>query len=120
MTEVPSILRALMATFGMQFLLAGVFKLMWERLCAAWCQLLCERTIEFVQKKQGWNAIPNKGVGWVLSSCFFLDSIFAGLALQRMGDASMRVGIKIRAALITAIYRKGFQLPTHTTQMRAT
>lgn len=39
----------------------------------------------------------------VLSISFFLDSILAGLALQRMGDVAVRVGIKARAALITAV-----------------
>jgi hypothetical protein len=39
----------------------------------------------------------------VLSCSFFADSILAGLALQRMGDVAVRVGIKARAALITAV-----------------
>ncbi len=56
------------------------------------------------------NEMPNKGVGWILSACFFLDSIGVGMALQRMGDACVRGGIKIRASLMTAIYRKTFAL----------
>lgn len=50
----------------------------------------------------------------VLSVSFFLDSLFAGLALQRMGDCAVRVGIKARAALITAVYRKAFRLNSTT------
>jgi hypothetical protein len=34
----------------------------------------------------------------------------SGLALQRMGDMAVRVGIKVRGALMTAIYRKTFRL----------
>jgi hypothetical protein len=107
----PSMIRALAVTFGMQFAVAGVFKLLWSGFVLLGASYFVNALIQFVQQKEGWDAIPNKGVGWVLASCFFLDSIFAGLALQRMGDVSMRVGIKIRAALITAIYRKSFKLP---------
>jgi len=46
----------------------------------------------------------------VLSCSFFADSLLAGLALQRMGDVAVRVGIKARAALMTAVYRKSFRL----------
>lgn len=106
----PSMLATLMSTFGLQFALAGVLKLMWSSFVLLGASYFVNALIEFVQKKDGWDAIPNKGVGWVLACSFFLDSIFAGLALQRMGDVSMRVGIKVRAALITAVYRKSFRL----------
>lgn len=112
----PSIVRALMATFGVQFAIAGVFKLLWSGFVLLGASYFVNALIEFVQRKPGWDAIPNEGVGWVLACCFFLDAIFSGLALQRMGDVSMRVGIKIRAALMTAIYRKSFRLQdTHNT-----
>lgn len=104
-------LRALMATFGFQFAIAGIFKLLWSGFVLLGASYFVNALIEFVQHKHGYDAIPNKGVGWVLSCSFFLDAIFSGLALQRMGDVSMRVGIKIRAALMTAIYRKSFRLP---------
>jgi ATP-binding cassette subfamily C (CFTR/MRP) protein 1 len=45
-----------------------------------------------------------------LSASFFIDAILVGIALQRMGDISVRLGIKIRAALMTAVYRKSFKL----------
>ena len=49
-------------------------------------------------------------MGWILSAFFFLDAIFSGLALQRMGDASVRLGIKLRASLMTEVFRKTFRL----------
>ncbi|KAF8071336.1 abcC3 [Scenedesmus sp. PABB004] len=106
----PSMLRALVSTFGAPFALAGVYKLMWSTFVLLGASYFVNALIEFVQKKQGWDALPHKGVGWALAGGFFLDSVFAGLALQRMGDVSMRVGIKVRAALITALYRKSFVL----------
>jgi hypothetical protein len=52
-----------------------------------------------------YNADPisNNGVGWILATMFFLDSIGVGIALQRMGDQCVRGGIKIRSALMTAV-----------------
>lgn len=50
------------------------------------------------------------GVGWILASMFFVDSVLVGMALQRMGDACVRLGIKVRAAMMTAVYRKTFAL----------
>lgn len=106
----PSLLHALMRSFWVQFVLAGVFKLIWSGCVLLGASYFVNALIEFVQKKQGWDAIPDKGVGWVLACAFFMDSIFAGLALQRMGDMAVRVGIRVRAALIAAIYRKTFRL----------
>jgi hypothetical protein len=105
-----SMLRALWAAFGWEFALAGVFKLLWSGFVLLGASYFVNALVEFVQQKQGWDAIPNKGVGWVLACSFFADSILAGLALQRMGDVSVRVGIKMRAALITNIFRKSFRL----------
>jgi hypothetical protein len=106
----PSLLHALMSTFWVQFALAGVFKLMWSGCVLLGASYFVNALIEFVQKKDGWDAIPNKGVGWVLACAFFMDSILAGLALQRMSDMAVRVGIKVRGALIAATYRKTFCL----------
>jgi hypothetical protein len=106
----PSLLHALMSTFWVPFALAGVFKLAWSGCVLLGASYFVNALIEFVQKKEGWDAIPDKGVGWILACAFFLDSIFAGLALQRMGDVAVRLGIKVRGALIAAIYRKTFRL----------
>jgi hypothetical protein len=106
----PSLLHALMRTFWVQFALAGVFKLIWSGCVLLGASYFVSSLIQFVQQKQGWDAIPNKGVGWILASAFFVDSLMAGLALQRMGDMAVRVGIRVRAALIAAIYRKTFRL----------
>ena len=106
----PSIIRALWRSFGREFALAGLFKLLWSTFVLLGASYFVNALIEFVQRKAGWDAIAYNGVGWILASAFFLDALFAGLALQRMGDISVRVGIKMRGALITCIYRKSFKI----------
>jgi hypothetical protein len=54
------------------------------------------------------NYIPNKGVGYVLAAAFFLDAWFVGLALQRMGDYSVRVGIKASACACERVAARGW------------
>jgi hypothetical protein len=75
----PLLLRSLMATFWLQFALAGVFKLMWSGCVLLGASYFVNALIEFVQKKQGWDAIPNKGVGWVLACAFFADALVGGV-----------------------------------------
>ncbi|KIY99894.1 ABC transporter, multidrug resistance associated protein [Monoraphidium neglectum] len=107
----PSLARALWRSFGLEFALAGVFKLLWSGFVLLGASYFVNALIQYVQGVfPGSGALPQKGIGWVLSCSFFADSILAGLALQRMGDVAVRVGIKARAALITAVYRKSFRL----------
>ncbi|KAI8465820.1 MAG: putative ABC transporter [Monoraphidium minutum] len=107
----PSLARALWRSFGGEFALAGFFKLLWSGFVLLGASYFVNALIEFVQGTMpGGAALPGDGVGWVLACSFFADSILAGLALQRMGDVAVRVGIKARAALITAVYRKSFRL----------
>lgn len=114
----PSITKALIKAFGWEFALAGVFKMLWSAFVILGAYYFVTTLIDFVQPGRVGSipvdAIPNKGVGWILASMFFLDSVLSGVALQRMGDVSVRLGIKIRAALITALYRKSFKINSAT------
>lgn len=93
----PSLRRALWRSFGGEFALAGVFKLLWSVFVLMGASFFVNYLIEFVRGSSpdmDVNSIPNDGVGWVLSSAFFLDAILSGIALQRMGDVAVRCGIK--------------------------
>jgi len=106
----PSLLRALRRSFGWHFAAAGVYKLAWSGLVILGASYFVNALVEFVQRRPGWDALPNNGVGWALSCAFFLDALLSGLALQRMGDTCVRCGIRMRAALMASVYRKAFRV----------
>lgn len=96
----PSLRRALWHSFGGEFALAGLFKLMWSAFVLMGASFFVNYLIEFVRGYSpdiDVNSLPDKGVGWVLSAAFFLDAILSGLALQRMGDTAVRCGMKVGA-----------------------
>ena len=57
--------------------------------------------------------------GWVLVAFFFIDAWLLGLSLQRMGYGVLNVGIRVRAALITAVSRKCYSMASMTKETNA-
>jgi len=131
----PSLWKALWKAFGMEFIIAGCWKITWSALVILGAFYFVRSLVsfsnnparpfvtrtEFNCNKERFNATSNKiecenlgpdgkGVGWILASTFFIDSYLVGFALQRLGDCSVRLGIKIRSALMTEVYRKTFRL----------
>ncbi len=114
----PSLLRALRRSFGAEVIVAGAWKIMWSVFVLVGAFYFVRSLVQFVTLPETDGNLYNRhpmgadgnGVGWILSCCFFIDSVLVGIALQRMGDACVRVGIKIRAALMAAVYRKTFRI----------
>jgi ATP-binding cassette, subfamily C (CFTR/MRP), member 1 len=75
-------------------------------LCAAYfftrSILTCIRTLE----GRDQSPFDTEWKGWVLTAFFFIDAWLLGMSLQRMAFGCLRVGIRCRAALTTAIARK--------------
>ncbi|KXZ48458.1 hypothetical protein GPECTOR_27g628 [Gonium pectorale] len=112
----PSLLRALRRSFGADVMVAAAWKITWSVFVLLGAFYFVRSLVQFVTpvKRQGnlynRSTMPNNGVGWILSCAFFIDSVLVGIALQRMGDVCVRVGIKIRGALMAAVYRKTFRI----------
>jgi ATP-binding cassette, subfamily C (CFTR/MRP), member 1 len=102
------------------YLFSGMWKLMWSVFVIFGAYYFVRALVDYTKPirstgKRGaednlYNFKSFDGVGWVLSVAFFFDSWLVGIALQRMGNATVRGGIKARAALMTAVYRKTFKL----------
>jgi ATP-binding cassette subfamily C (CFTR/MRP) protein 1 len=112
----PSLFRALKKAFGFEVAVAGAWKMTWSVFVLLGAFYFVRSLVQFVTpistrgNMYNRSTIPNNGVGWILSAAFFIDSVLVGIALQRMGNACVRVGIKIRSALMAAVYRKTFRI----------
>ncbi|GLI63446.1 hypothetical protein VaNZ11_006418 [Volvox africanus] len=112
----PSLFRALRRTFGIEVFIAAAWKITWSVFVLLGAFYFVRSLVQFVTpisrngNMYNKSTIPHDGIGWILSCAFFLDSVLVGIALQRMGDECVRAGIKIRAALMAAVYRKTFKI----------
>lgn len=76
-----------------------------------WGALLVLSASYFVRQLLRWLGAYNAGTapqrdGWILSCFFFLCCWLLSVALQQMNLVSARMGLRVRAAVATAVYRK--------------
>jgi len=102
----PSLLRALFKAFWKEFLVAGLFKLVWGALVILAASYFVSGLVSYINGVNLGTVDDNGTRGWILSGFYFLDCFILSLALQQMLSRSSRVGIRVRASMITAIYRK--------------
>eukprot|EP00798_Chlamydomonas_sp_ICE-L_P017393 gene17393-23693_t len=110
----PSLMKALISAYGWDIFVAGVWKSVWSVLVLLGAFYFVRSLVQYVsdpiKNPNIYNTNSIEGVGWILSAGFFVDSVLVGTALQRLYDSSARAGIKMRAALMSAVYRKTFKL----------
>ncbi|GBF87685.1 hypothetical protein Rsub_00396 [Raphidocelis subcapitata] len=108
----PKLMKVLIKTYGSDLLKAGIFKLLWTMFLIIGAYfftrsiLLCIRTLE----GRDTSVFDSEWKGWVLTACFFVNSWFLGVALQRMAFGCLGVGIRARAALTTIVARKCYSM----------
>eukprot|EP00741_Cyanophora_paradoxa_P010538 tig00000158_g10189.t1 len=109
----PSLLRALKKSFGKEMFVAGCWK-------GAWASLVILAAFYFVRflfvyvRDRSDERNPNKpgpSTGWPLAVFFFVNCFMLCCCLQQLAAKAMQVGIKVRAALMTAVYRKSLRIP---------
>lgn len=105
----PSILRALRRAFLPELLRAAAFKLVWGTLIVTSASF-------FVRYLLNWLKNPQGPDGWIVSVFFFVCCMMLSVALQQMNATSSRLGLRVYAAVSTAIYRKIFKLDTATSK----
>ncbi|KAL6064447.1 Canalicular multispecific organic anion transporter 1, variant 2 [Balamuthia mandrillaris] len=102
----PSLFRALVHCYWRPFLLAGIFKLLWGLLVVMCAGFFVYFLVDFVadgEDREEWH-------GWVLAGFFFLDCFLLSVCMQQMGYVSLKLGIRLRGALMTAVYNKALKL----------
>jgi hypothetical protein len=100
-----SLLRALRKTFLRELLFAAVLKLIWGTLIVLCASYFIRALLAWLQAKNRRQNVPD-GDGWILSCFLFLTCLTLSIALQQMANVSSRLGLRVRAAMCTAVYDK--------------
>ena len=100
-----SLLRACRRTYLPEMLRAAAAKLVWGTLLVLSASFFVRQLLRWLSD-YGKGAVIVKDNGWILSVFFFLCCWILSVALQQMNRTSSVCGLRIRAALSTAVYRK--------------
>lgn len=101
----PSLLRALIRSFWRDYIVAAIFKLCWGALVILAAYYFVLQIVAFVSNYNTSAAEPAYR-GWILAVFFFVTCFLLSVSLQQMTARASRVGIRVRAALSTAVFRK--------------
>ncbi|KJE97611.1 ABC transporter ABCC2 [Capsaspora owczarzaki ATCC 30864] len=97
----PSVLRALLKAFWRDFLWSAFFKLMWGALMVLTASYFVIEIVAFVADP----TLPSYR-GWILACFYGFCCFLLSAALQQMTSLASRVGLRVRGAMMTAVYRK--------------
>uniref|UniRef100_A0A0N4Z034 ABC-type glutathione-S-conjugate transporter n=1 Tax=Parastrongyloides trichosuri TaxID=131310 RepID=A0A0N4Z034_PARTI len=102
--EAPSVLWPLFMTFKMTFIGSGFYKLIFDLLQFV-SPVLLRKLISFIEEKKQplW-------IGLTISFIMFLVALFQSMILHQYFHNMFRVGMNIRSALISTVYRKALFL----------
>lgn len=103
--KTPSLLRALRAGFLGELLVAAGFKLAWGAFIVLSASYFVRSLLTYLGN-YARNPSQGKAEGWILSVFFFVCCMLLSMALQQMASQSSKLGLRVRAALTTAVYRK--------------
>lgn len=104
----PSLSRALRRAFYPKFIRAVILKLSWSIMMVFLSSFMI---FFFVQEHFLWNKTKKtkpeaRPLWWALCGVFAVVALAEGFVLHHMESMCVRLGIRIRAALVTCIYQK--------------
>lgn len=105
-----SLRRALWKSFRKDLLLAAGLKLLWAALVMLSITYLIRQILSYIQERVNDpdHTSTEQAPGWYFSCIFFVCTVLLSYSLQHMNAVSAVAGLKVKSALITAIYRKIF------------
>jgi ATP-binding cassette subfamily C (CFTR/MRP) protein 1 len=101
----PSLFLALLKCFLWDFVLAGLYKLIWSI-------LICLCAFYFVRELTAYveDVTAPEYVGWSLCGGFFASCLVLSFAFQQMSAKSAQVGIRMRGVLLQVVFEKSLRL----------
>ncbi|KAL1919902.1 uncharacterized protein VTP21DRAFT_1834 [Calcarisporiella thermophila] len=103
----PSLLRALWRAFGTRYLFVGLWKLFESVFKFLSIYYLLRELLLYFERAED---DPNATGGHIYAVGLFLASIGASICSNMLSSECTRIGIQVRAALMTLIYRKSLKL----------
>ncbi|CAB4400795.1 unnamed protein product [Rhizophagus irregularis] len=114
----PSLLRAITLTFGGQFAFAAAFKAVQDILNFVQPQLLGE-LMEFVNSQRDRETSQPAYRGYCIAILMFVTAVIQTMFLHQYFQLCFISGMRVKAALVTAIYQKAFKL-SNTSRQKST
>ncbi|KAG0217774.1 Multidrug resistance-associated protein 1 [Mortierella sp. NVP41] len=100
----PNLIRALYALYGTQYILVGVWKLIWAACTWAGAYYFLRVSIEFLEQE-----IPTR-TGHLYAMGLLLTSLGSSIAIHQLYGQCTALGIQIKASISVLIYRKALVL----------
>jgi len=101
----PSLVWTLLRCFFWDFFVAGLYKFIWSVLICLCAFYFVRELTAFVgdQEVEIWH-------GWVLCVGFLFGCLVLSFTFQQMSAKATQVGLRMRAALLSAVYEKSLRL----------
>eukprot|EP00158_Paraphelidium_tribonemae_P007083 Partr_v1_DN28105_c1_g1_i1_m55327 putative ATP-binding cassette, sub-family C (CFTR MRP), member len=119
----PSLLRALVKAFGGVFVFAAFFKL-GQDILQFIQPVLLGKLIAFIESRNPLGTVPVEPqpafVGFSLAGFMFLAAVTQSLLLHQYFHRCIITGMRIRSALVTAVYSKSMRLSNGSRQRKTT
>lgn len=101
----PQIRRAIIRAYGLTFVLNSLWKIIWA--VALWFEAywLLKKTILFLR-------VPAEDLtqGHIYAVGFLISSIIASIGIHQMLSQSMKLGVRVKSALMVQTYKKSLVL----------
>jgi ABC-type multidrug transport system fused ATPase/permease subunit len=106
----PLIRKAIFKSFGLRFIVNGLWKIVWEISLWIGAYWLLKVTIQWVRDGSVAGASSNKLTGHMYALGFFLSSFIASIAIHQLLSQSGRLGLRVKSALMVQIFKKSLVL----------
>lgn len=104
----PSLYRALWRVFGPEWAWVAVFRVLGDA-CMVASPVVLKYLIAFVVRAQSDNPQP-EWEGYALMGALFVVQALSSFALNHFFQVTMTIGLRVRAALISVVFRKMLRL----------
>lgn len=102
----PSLVRALWRTYRRELLAAAVAKAGWGAGIVLSASLFVRSLLSYVAARAVAGAANKEAPGYLWTVFFFVTTVLLSLSLQQMNALSARLGLRVKSACVTAVYRK--------------